>query len=129
MKQYIIDYKGNNNEDNDEDNEITNVFNTLVIDIDSDTLLNKDNQATVYYTLYSEIELDNVTATALELANKAYSHTVTTINTTTNAFTTNTDPFIYNMTLHYTSTKFMGVMIDTGASKYFTAGYNQFLAL
>jgi len=128
IKQYIIDYKGDDNEDNDKDNEITNAFNTLVIDIDPDTLLNKDDQATVYYTLYGEIELDNVTATALELANRACSYAVIIINTTTNIFPTDTDLFVYNTILCYTSTKFMGVMIDTGASKHSTVGYGQFLA-
>jgi len=38
-----MDYEGNNNEDNDEDDEITDVFNALVIDMDPSTLLNKDN--------------------------------------------------------------------------------------
>ena len=91
--------------------------------------MDKDNQAIVYYTLYNEIELDNATAIALELANKVYSHTVTTLNTMTNAFPTNTDLFTYNITLHYTSTKFMGTIIDTKASKYSTIGYGQFLTL
>jgi len=129
MKQYIIDYKGDDDKDNDEDDEITDAFNALVIDMDPNTLLNEDNQTTVYYTSYGEIELDNATATASELANRAYSHAVTTINTTTDAFTTNTNPFAYNTTSHYTSTKFMGVMIDTKTSKRSIVGYGQFLAL
>jgi len=97
--------------------------------MDPNTPLNKDNQATVYHTLYSKIELDNATAIALELANRAYSHAVITINTITDAFTTNTDPFTYNITLRYTLTKFMGVIIDTSASKCSIVGYGQFLAL
>ena len=48
----------------------------------------------------------------------AYRYIVTTINT---------DPFTYNMTLYYTSIKFIGVIIDTRASKYYMAGYGQFL--
>jgi len=97
--------------------------------MDPNTLLNEDNQAIVYYTLYGEIELDNVTAIALELANRAYSHAVIIINTIIDAFLTNTDLFAYNTTLRYTSTKFMGIMIDTRASKRFIVGYSQFLAL
>ena len=42
----------------------------------------------------------------------------------TDVFPTDTDLLIYNMTLHYTSIKFMGVMIDTKAFKYSIAGYN-----
>jgi len=38
-----MDYKGNNNKDNDEDDEIIDVFNALVINMDPNTLLNKDN--------------------------------------------------------------------------------------
>ena len=124
-----MDYKGDNNKDNDSDNETTNVFNALIVNMDPSTLLNKDKQATVYYTLYSEIELDNTTATALKLANRAYSHVVTIINTIIDAFLTNTDPFTYNITLHYTSIKFIGVIINTKASKHSIVGYSQFLAL
>src|SRR6266567_9378875 len=98
MKQYIMDYKGNNNKDNNKDNEIINIFNALVVNIDPSTLLDKNNQATVYYTLYSEIELDNATTIALELANRVYNYIVTTINTIIDTFPTNIDPFIYNTT-------------------------------
>ena len=129
MKQYIMDYEGDDDEDNNSDDEITDAFNALVIDMDPDTLLDEDDQATAYYTSYGEIEPDNVTTTASELANRAYSHAVTTIDTTTDAFPTNTDLFAYNTTSHYTSTKFMGIIIDTKASKHSIAGYSQFLAL
>ena len=97
--------------------------------MDPNTLLNKGDQAIVYYTLYGEIKLDNITITALELVNRAYSHVVTTINTMIDAFTTNTDPFTYNITLHYILIKFIGVMIDTKAFKRSIAKYSQFFAL
>ena len=119
-----MDYKGNNNKDNNKDNKITNTFNTLVVNIDPSTLLDKDDQAIVYYSSQSEIELDNATTIALELANRAYNYTVTTINTIIDIFPTNIDPFIYNTTLHYISTKFIGIMIDTRAFKCFIAGYS-----
>ena len=124
-----MDYKGNNNKDNNLDNKIINTFNTLVVDMDPSTLLNKDNQATVYYTLYSEIELNNTTTIVLELANRAYSYIVITIDTIIDAFYTNIDLFIYNTTLYYTSTKFIDVIIDIKAFKYFTVGYSQFFIL
>jgi len=119
-----MDYKGDDDEDNDKDDEITNAFNALVINIDSNTLLNKDDQATVYYTLYGKIKLDNITAIALELANRAYSHAVITINTIIDVLTTNIDPFAYNITLHYISIKFIGVIINTRASKRSIVGYS-----
>ena len=124
-----MDYQGDDNKNNNSNNKITNVFNTLVVNMDPNTLLDKDNQATVYYTLYSKIELDNITTTALELTNKVYNYIVTTINTIINAFPTNIDLFVYNITLHYTSTKFMGIIINTRASKYSIVGYSQFLIL
>ena len=43
------------------------------------------------------------------------------------AFLINTDLFAYNMTSRYTSIKFIGVMIDTKASKRSIAGHDQFL--
>ena len=92
--------------------------------MDFGTLLDKDKQATAYYTLYGEIKLDNTTITALELANKAYNHVIITINTIIKVFPTNTDPFIYNTTLYYTSIKFISVIINTKASKYSTARYS-----
>jgi hypothetical protein len=91
--------------------------------MDPNTLLNEDNQAIVYYTLYSKIKLDNATAIALELANRAYSHAVITIDTIIDASTTNIDPFAYNITLRYTSIKFIGVIINTRASKRSIVGY------
>jgi len=38
-----MDYKGNNNKDNNLNNKITNTFNALVVDIDLNTLLDEDN--------------------------------------------------------------------------------------
>ena len=86
--------------------------------------MDEDDQATVYYTLYGEIELDNATTIALELANRACNYVVITINITIDIFPTNIDLFIYNITLYYTSIKFIGVMIDIGASKCFIVGYS-----
>ena len=97
--------------------------------MDPSTLLDEDDQAIIYYTLYGKIKLDNATATALELANRVYSHAVITIDTTTDAFLTDIDPFAYNLTLYYTSTKFMGIIINTKASKCSIVKYSQFLTL
>ena len=129
MKQYIIDYEGDNDEDNNLDDEITDAFNALVVNINPSTLLDEDNQATAYYTLYGEIEPDNTTAIALELANRVYNYVVITINTTIDAFLTNIDPFTYNTTLYYTSIKFISVIINTRAFKRSIVGYGQFLVL
>ena len=124
-----MDYKSNNNEDNNLNNKITDIFNTLVVDMDPNTLLNEDDQAIAYYTLYSEIEPNNIIITASELANRVYSYIVITINIITDIFPTNIDLFVYNITLYYTSTKFIGIIINIKASKHSIAGYNQFFTL
>jgi hypothetical protein len=65
-----------------------------------------------------------------ELANKACTHLLTTPTNATDP-ATEADPFVYSMTAksRYTSTVFVGIMVDTGVSKKFTAGYGQFQAL
>ena len=67
---------------------------------------------------------------AATLADKAFSHSVTTMDNTV-PFMTDQDPFTYNATTstsRYTADNFVGIMIDTEASKRSTAGYGQFLA-
>ena len=66
---------------------------------------------------------------ATTLANKAFSHSVITIDNTV-PFITDQDPFIYNTTIFmscYTTDKFIGIIIDIKISKQSTAGYSQFL--
>jgi hypothetical protein len=38
-----MDYEGDDDEDNNLDDEITDAFNALVVDMDLDTLLDEDN--------------------------------------------------------------------------------------
>ena len=56
---------------------------------------------------------------AATLADKAFGYLVTTIDNTV-SFMTDQDPFTYNVTIftsYYTADKFIGIMIDIGASK------------
>ena len=67
---------------------------------------------------------------AATLANKAFSHSVTTIDNIV-PFMTNQDPFTYNIITfmsRYTADKFIGIIIDIRVSKQFIVGYGQFLA-
>ena len=76
------------------------------------------------------MEQQKAISMAATLANKAFSHLITTIDNTI-PLITDQNPFTYNITTstsRYTTDKFIGIMIDTGASKRFTAGYGQFLA-
>jgi len=82
-----------------------------------------------YLILFRTLTIDKATFTSIELANKAYTYLLTTISTEP---TTETNPFNYNIITaasRYTSTVFMGIIIDTSILKKSTAGYRQFQAL
>jgi len=67
---------------------------------------------------------------AATLADKAFGHLVITIDNIV-PLMTDQDPFTYNATIstsRYTADKFIGIMIDIGASKQSIVGYGQFLA-
>jgi len=76
-----------------------------------------------YLTLFGTLTTDKVTSISIELANKAYTHLLTTISTEP---TMETNPFNYNTTTaasRYTSTVFIGIIINTSALKKSMAGY------
>jgi len=67
---------------------------------------------------------------AATLADKAFSHLVTTIDNIV-PLITDQDPFTYNVTIstsRYTVDKFIGIIINIGVSKRSIVGYGQFLA-
>jgi len=79
-----------------------------------------------YLTLFRTLTIDKATSISIELANKAYAYLLTTISMEP---TTETNPFNYNITtaaLRYTSTVFIGIIINTSALKKSMAGYRQF---
>jgi len=79
-----------------------------------------------YLILFRTFTIDEATSISVELANKAYTYLLTTISTEP---TTETNPFNYNTTtaaLRYTSTVFMGIIINTSTLKKSIAGYGQF---
>jgi len=70
---------------------------------------------------------------AADLVNKAFSHSVTTVDSAIPfiqmSLIPDKDPFFYNTTMFcYTADCFLGIIINIDASKHSTAGYNQFLA-
>jgi len=82
-----------------------------------------------YLILFRTLTTDKATSISVELANKACAYLLTITSTEP---TTETDPFNYNTTtvvLCYTSTVFMGIIIDTSTLKKSIAGYGQFQAL
>jgi len=101
-----------------------------MLDIDANKNTNNNNSEEeledpngYYLILFRTFTTDEVTSISIELANKAcaYLFTVTSIEPTTE-----TNPFNYNIitaALRYTSTVFMGIMINTSALKKSIAGY------
>jgi len=101
-----------------------------VLDIDADKNTNNNNSKEeledpngYYLILFRTLTIDEATFISIELANKAcaYLFTVTSIEPTME-----TDPFNYNITtavLCYTSTVFMGIIINTNTLKKSMAGY------
>ena len=74
---------------------------------------------------FRDLTSNEATSTYIKLANKAFSHLFTAINTTETTIL-NTDPFAYNTSTksHYTLTIFIGIIINIGASRKSTADYS-----
>jgi len=101
-----------------------------MLDIDTNKNTNNNNSEEeledpngCYLTSFRTLTIDKVTSISVELANKAYTYllTVTSIEPTTE-----TNPFNYNIITavsRYTSTVFMGIIINTSALKKSTVGY------
>jgi hypothetical protein len=140
FKQYIANYEGDDDDDDDDDEELDEAFTSLVINVESDPNLMGPIDTTAsraittsYITDLSELSLDDANSTVIELANRAFSHSITATDaTTTSNPILDLDPFSYSTdttTSRYTSTVFIGIIINTGASKRSTASYRQFQAL
>ena len=133
FQQYLTEYEG------DKDNKNNN--NKASVE-DLDININLSNKPTTtdthfthtYHTSFGELCPKEAKLTALTLANKAFIHLVQSHPAAQGnqvpSGEDNLDPFIYNVsTSRYTSTTFIGIMIDTGASSQLTAGYSQFCVL
>ena len=82
---------------------------------------------TVYFTVFRELMPNKVTSISTVLANKAFSHLLILEDMTKPILTTN--PFIYILNISsswYTLNVFLGIIINTGASRKSIAGYGQF---
>ena len=107
-----------------------------MLNINTNKNINNDNSEEelkdfdgCYLISFGTLTIDKATSTSVELANKACTHLLTATSTEP---TIETDPFNYNTTTaasRYTSTVFIGIIINTGVLKKSTAGYGQFQAL
>jgi len=101
-----------------------------VLDINTNKNTDNDNSEEeledpngCYLILFGTLTIDKATSISVELANKAYIYLLTA---TSMEPTTETNPFNYNTTtavLCYTSTVFIGIIINTSMLKKFMASY------
>ncbi len=117
--------------DKDLNDEGLDKLEALVIDVLSppSTVLNNENSKAFFISLGL---IEKAEEMAINLANRSFSHSLITIgNILPNHISlanaaydmSDTNPFTYIATNRYSSDKFYGIMIDTDAFKYSTAGY------
>jgi hypothetical protein len=99
----------------------------LILDIKSRLNYEKESESTTYLTAFGELTPSKATSISVVLANKAFSHSLTLEDITKP--TPATDPFTYTLNTsrsssQYTSGVFLGIVVNTGASKKSTAGYS-----
>jgi hypothetical protein len=124
-RQHVMDFEGDGSDD-----ELPEIFDSLLMDDDKD----EEPQATQFFTVGKLLPNSNLLDQPLagnfitnELANKALLHQLTAgipylTDEPTEALLTGDIP-------RYGSQHFHGIVIDTGAAKFSTAGYPQFRAL
>jgi hypothetical protein len=106
----------------DDKDECNNVFEALVLDVTADNDF-EEQDSDCFVTTFGTLSASEAASVSAELANKACAHLLTTLTDATEA-----DLFVYSTTAEsrYTFTVFVGIMVDTGASKKSIAGYRQF---
>jgi hypothetical protein len=127
----------------DDKDECNDAFEALVLDVTADNDF-EEQDSDCFLTTFGTLSASEAAFVSAELANKACAHLLTAPTDATGTVTeacahllttptdaTEADPFVYSTTAksRYTSTVFVGIMVDTGASKKSTAGYGQFQAL
>lgn len=138
-RQYVAEFEGDSDSEEDD---LTGAFQTLLIDNDSDHECDTptSGQSTQFFTTttgrnHNLLDQSFGKNLAIELANKAFVHQLTSIaptvefeaekaseSLTPESLTTGSN------TSRYGTDHFYGIIIDTGASKYSTAGFAQFQA-
>jgi hypothetical protein len=113
----------------DDKDECNDAFEALVLDVTADDDF-EEQDSDCFHTTFGTLSAGEAASVSAELANKACAHLLTAPTDATDP-TTEADPFVYSTTAksRYTSTVFVGIMVDTGVSKKSTAGYRQFQAL
>src|SRR4029077_12355233 len=113
VRQYIAGYEGDGNQEEDEvDNDSQEDIETMIMGIEftDDDDVEPPGTSDNFMTTYGDVNgYDLIT----ELNNQSTYHVIT--KAVTNA-SKDDDPFAYSIGKRYTSDRFHGIMIDTGAS-------------
>jgi hypothetical protein len=111
----------------DDKDKCNKAFKALVLDITNDF---KEQDSDCFLITFGTLSASEAAFISAELVNKACTHLLTAPTDATDP-ATEADLFVYSTTTtsRYTSTVFIGIMVDTGVSKKFTAGYRQFQPL
>jgi hypothetical protein len=99
FKQYVIEYKEESNKDSE--TETNDIFESLILDIESELNYKKQSESTIYLTAFRELTSNEMTSISVVLANKAFSHSLTLEDITKPIPATDlipaTDSFIYTL--------------------------------
>ncbi|RKF61207.1 hypothetical protein OnM2_044089, partial [Erysiphe neolycopersici] len=127
MQQYILEFEGTP-EDMGLDTKIVEEYDALImeyknsdIDVDDSDEHSIDKASPIYLTSFGTV--DGYDTLSL-LHNEATRHAITKLNPYSKKNTN--DNIITN---RYSSDVFQGIVIDTGAAKWSTAGFGQYRAL
>ena len=123
VDQYIAEYEGK--EESDQEEELEEEMEALILSARSPSPDSGSRESSeAFLTSFGNVNGYDIAAT---LADQSVHHAITGSDYALNG---DTDPFIYAKATEgrYTSKKFYGIMIDTGASTRSTAGYGQYLA-
>ena len=117
-----------NDEKNDGLNDLNEIMENFILNATSaaSTFPKPENSET-FFTSFGALQDAKIMTTNLN--QRAFEHELGITESLNNPHDSETsDPFAYVVSDRYTSNEFYGIMIDTSASKYSTAGYGQYLA-
>ena len=102
----------------------------LILDIDLSSPHHTEDQMSEPSIYFSSINsVINPRALTQHLENRAFEHAITRIDPTNYIDPHSTNSFSFLTSSRYAKDLFYGIVIDTGASRNSTAGYNQYQAL
>ena len=123
FKQYAMDCELTESDEEKQDQDLNEIFNSLTLNIGpyhDDVPEDHDNQQTsAFFSAYGEIDALNAASVTSELANKICIHSILKSDILADNLIEQPDhsSFITNTVSRYSSSEFLGVTIDTGASK------------